>query len=131
MLIMNYKGMPQLLPSKFKLGCGCWTGWRRGFGNTDWKMNAEVLTYAHSKGAFAGVALKGGPSIPTPTLTQAFCGQTSLSGSADRNGTVPPAAQPFLNAVAHYQAGASRGLERVDHRDYRSSGSIRCFLFVL
>ena len=61
MLIMNDKGMRNLLNSKFKLGADASVAagpvGRHAEGDTDWKMRAEVLSYSRARGVFAGVAL--------------------------------------------------------------------------
>ncbi len=112
MLIMNDKGMQQLLSSKFELGGDATAAagpvGRDASGNTDWKMDAEVLTYSRSKGAFAGIALKGAAIHSDDDATQAFYGQPEpmkalLTGSVP----APPTAQPFLRAVASNKAVAS------------------------
>ena len=59
MLIMNDKGMRNLLNSKFKLGADASVAagpvGRHAEGDTDWKMRAEVLSYSRARGVFAGV----------------------------------------------------------------------------
>jgi lipid-binding SYLF domain-containing protein len=63
MLVMNDKGMQQLLSSKFKLGADASVAagpvGRHAEGDTDWKMRSEVLTYSRARGVFAGLALDG------------------------------------------------------------------------
>jgi lipid-binding SYLF domain-containing protein/osmotically-inducible protein OsmY len=63
MLIMNEKGMRNLLNSKFELGADASAAagpvGRDVEGNTDWKMRAQVLTYSRARGAFAGITLNG------------------------------------------------------------------------
>lgn len=112
MLIMNGKGMQQLLSSKFELGgdanVAAGPVGRDAQGNTDWKMGAEVLTYSRSKGVFAGISLKGSAIHPDNDAIQSFYGQPETV-NALLTGTVPapPASQPFLQAVAHNKAVAS------------------------
>jgi len=63
MLVMNDKGMRNLLASKFKIGADASAAagpiGRHAEGSTDWKMRSEVLTYSRARGAFAGVTLNG------------------------------------------------------------------------
>ena len=63
MLIMNDKGMNDLLSSKFKLGANGSVAagpvGRDASASTDWKMKAEVLTYSRTRGLFAGLTLDG------------------------------------------------------------------------
>ncbi len=112
MLIMNDKGMQQLLSSKFELGgdanVAAGPVGRDASGNTDWKMNSEILTYSRSKGIFAGIALKGAAIHPDEEATQAFYGQPETTRALLTGSVPPPAgAQPFLAAVASNKAVAS------------------------
>src|SRR5438105_5975442 len=63
MIIQNEHGMQQLLSSKFQLGADASAAagpvGRHASANTDWKMDAEILTYSRAKGAFAGLTLTG------------------------------------------------------------------------
>src|ERR1700746_1628850 len=63
MLIMNKDGMKNLLSSKVKLGADASVAagpvGRHAAADTDWKLNAEILTYSRARGAFAGLTLKG------------------------------------------------------------------------
>ncbi|ABF42455.1 protein of unknown function DUF500 [Candidatus Koribacter versatilis Ellin345] len=96
MLIMNDKGMQQLLSSKFELGgeAGVAAGpvGRQGTAATDWKMDAAVLTYSRSKGVFAGVDLSGAAIKQDDDSTKAFYGK-QVSFKDALMGQVPPPAQ--------------------------------------
>ena len=63
MLVMNDKGMQQLLNSKFQIGgeasAAAGPVGRHASADTDWKLNTEILTYSRSKGAFIGATLEG------------------------------------------------------------------------
>ncbi len=63
MLIMNDRGMSDLLRSKVKLGADASVAagpvGRHADASTDWKMRAEVLTYSRARGLFAGISLNG------------------------------------------------------------------------
>jgi len=63
MMIMNEKGMTQLLNSKFQIGgevsAAAGPVGRHASAGTDWKLNTEILTYSRAKGAFAGATLEG------------------------------------------------------------------------
>jgi lipid-binding SYLF domain-containing protein len=63
MLIMNDRGMSDLLRSKVKLGADASVAagpvGRHADASTDWKMRAEVLTYSRTRGLFAGISLNG------------------------------------------------------------------------
>jgi SH3 domain-containing YSC84-like protein 1 len=63
MLIMNDRGMNDLLRSKVKLGADASVAagpvGRHADASTDWKLRAEVLTYSRARGLFAGISLNG------------------------------------------------------------------------
>lgn len=63
MLIMNENGMNQLLSSKFKIGANASAAagpvGREAGASTNWKMQAEILTYSRSRGLYAGAILNG------------------------------------------------------------------------
>ncbi|HEY3927124.1 MAG TPA: lipid-binding SYLF domain-containing protein [Candidatus Koribacter sp.] len=110
MLIMNNNGMQHLLSSKFELGgeAGVAAGpvGRQGTAGTDWKMNAEVLTYSRSKGVFAGVDLSGASIKQDQDATQAFYGKDvtfreALTGQVQP----PPAAHQFLSQIRQATSG--------------------------
>ena len=112
MLIMNEKGMEHLLASKFELGgeAGVAAGpvGRQGTAATDWKMNAEVLTYSRSKGVFAGVDLSGASIKQDEDATKAFYGKDVTFKDA-LTGHVPPpaAAREFLSQIRTATSGGS------------------------
>ena len=63
MLIMNDNGMKNLLNSQFKLGADASVAagpvGRHAAADTDWKMQAQVLSYSRARGLFAGLELSG------------------------------------------------------------------------
>ena len=63
MIVQSDKGMQRLLSSKFQLGADASVAagpvGRHASADTDWKMNAEILTYSRAKGVFAGLDLSG------------------------------------------------------------------------
>jgi len=115
MIIQNEKGMQQLLASKFEIGADASAAagpvGRHASAGTDWKLDAEILTYSRAKGLFAGLTLKGSAIRRDDDATEAVYGKDIstrkiLSGEI----AVPPSAAPFLNAVrgAKAQAVASK-----------------------
>jgi lipid-binding SYLF domain-containing protein len=107
MVIMNDKGMRDLLEAKFKLGADASVAagpvGRLAEGSTDWKMRAEVLTYSRARGVFAGITLNGAVIRQDRDDTRDFYGRmvpykTILTGAID-----PPSdSQPFLSALNKY-----------------------------
>ena len=63
MIFQTDEGMKHLLASKFQLGADASAAagpvGRHASADTDWKMNAEILTYSRAKGVFAGLTLTG------------------------------------------------------------------------
>lgn len=63
LLFMNEKGIDYLLSSKFTLGgeasVAAGPVGREASASTDWKLEAQILSYSRSKGLFAGLSLKG------------------------------------------------------------------------
>ena len=104
MVVQNDKGMQDLLSSKFQLGADASAAagpvGRHASADTDWKMNAEILTYSRAKGAFAGVDLGGAAVRRDDDSMRAAYGH-DVSTKAVLDGEVPPtpAAAPFLDAV--------------------------------
>lgn len=63
MMVMNQRGVDDLLSSKFKIGAGASAAagpvGREISAATNYKMQSEILTYARSRGIFAGIDLSG------------------------------------------------------------------------
>jgi lipid-binding SYLF domain-containing protein len=107
MLIMNDRGMRCLLSSKFELGADASVAagpvGRHAEGATDWKMIAQVLTYSRSRGAFAGVTVKGALITQDDNDTRLFYGKLAPYRALLKGGIAPPAdAHPFLAALDKY-----------------------------
>jgi lipid-binding SYLF domain-containing protein len=113
MLIMNKRGMENLLSSKFKLGgdasAAAGPVGRHASADTDWKMRAQVLTYSRSRGLFAGLELTGAVIKQDKDSTRDFYGHmvpfsTSLKGEVD----APKDAYPFLSSLAKWAVEAAK-----------------------
>jgi lipid-binding SYLF domain-containing protein len=115
MIIQDERGMHQLLSSKFELGADASAAagpvGRHASADTDWKMDAEILTYSRAKGAFAGLTLNGASIRRDDDSTEAIYGH-DISNARILKGeiAVPESARSFLNAVrgAKAQAVASK-----------------------
>lgn len=63
LLFMNKSGADHLLKNEFTVGAEVSVAagpvGREAGASTDWKLNAEILSYSRSKGLFAGAALNG------------------------------------------------------------------------
>jgi len=104
MMIMNDKGMQQLLNSKFQIG-GEVSGaagpvGRHASAGTDWKLDTEILTYSRAKGAFAGATLEGAAISQDGDAIRAVYGK-DLTPRAILTGKVaaPASAHQFLATV--------------------------------
>src|SRR5438874_8614655 len=112
MLIMNQRGMENLLNSKFKLGADASVAGgpvgRHAAADTDWKLRAQILSYSRARGLFAGLELTGAVVEQDKDSTREFYGRmvpfsTSLTGTID----APPNAYPYLNTLAKWAKGAA------------------------
>ncbi|HSZ16682.1 MAG TPA: lipid-binding SYLF domain-containing protein [Terracidiphilus sp.] len=107
LVAVNDKGLQDLLKSKFKIGADASAAagpvGRAGQASTDWKMNAELLSYSRNKGIFAGIDLDGTSVSQNKEDTELFYGSpqhfdTVLKGDVP----VPDGAVPFVRTVAQY-----------------------------
>jgi lipid-binding SYLF domain-containing protein len=104
---MNQQGLQDMLKNKFKIGADAAASagpvGRNAQAGTDWKMNAELLTYSRSKGLFAGIDLDGTVLSQNQDDTRIVYGdalpfETILKG----NQATPEEARPFVRTVAKY-----------------------------
>src|SRR5580692_8345808 len=104
MIIQNERGMRQLLSSKFELGADASAAagpvGRHASADTDWKLNAEILTYSRARGAFAGLTLNGASIRHDEDSTRAIYGHNVTNARILKGEvTVPSSANSFLDAV--------------------------------
>jgi lipid-binding SYLF domain-containing protein len=107
LVAVNDRGFQDLLKSKFKIGgdasAAAGPVGRAGQAATDWKLNAELLSYSRAKGLIAGVDLDGTSVTQNSEDTELYYGQPHtfqdiLKGNVD----VPPGAVAFVRDVAQY-----------------------------
>jgi lipid-binding SYLF domain-containing protein len=107
LIAMNQNGLQDMLKNKVKLGADAAASagpvGRNAQAGTDWKLNAEFLTYSRSKGLFAGLDLDGTVLSQNGDDTRAEYGadlpfDTVLKG----NQPVPDNARAFVGTVARY-----------------------------
>lgn len=107
LVAMNEQGLQKMLTNKFKLGADAAASagpvGRNAQAGTDWKLNAEFLSYSRSKGLFAGINLDGTVLSQNQEDTRALYGadvpfNTILAGKQP----TPPEARPFVRTVAKY-----------------------------
>ncbi len=111
LVAMNQNGLQHMLQNKFKIGgdaaAAAGPVGRNAQAGTDWKLNAEFLTYSRSKGLFAGIDLDGTVLSQNQDDTRTFYGtaqpfKTVLEG----NVATPIDARPFVGTVAKYFVAA-------------------------
>lgn len=107
LVAMNKNGLEHMLHNKFKIGADAAASagpvGRNAQAGTDWKMNAEFLTYSRSKGLFAGLDLDGTVLSQNEDDTRTVYGAnvpfaTVLHGEV----ATPQDARPFVRTVAKY-----------------------------
>ena len=111
LVAVNERGLQDLLKNKFKIGgdasAAAGPVGRAGQASTDWKMNAELLSYSRNKGLFAGIDLDGTSVSQNSEDTELYFGQplkfeSILKGNVD----VPEGAKDFVLDVAHHFVAA-------------------------
>ena len=113
MMVMNDKGMQNLLSSKFKLGAegsvAAGPVGRQTEANTDWKMRAEVLTYSRARGVFAGLELNGAVIKQDEDDTRVLYGKlVTFKDILAGNATTPAGTHRFVATVSKYAAEAKQ-----------------------
>lgn len=114
LVAVNDRGMQDLLKSKFKIGADASAAagpvGRAGQAATDWKMNAELLSYSRNKGVFAGISLDGTSVSQNKDDTETYYGGPQSFESVLRgNIAAPSGSVQFVQTVAHYFVEAKGG----------------------
>ncbi|MGA2354118.1 MAG: lipid-binding SYLF domain-containing protein [Terriglobales bacterium] len=107
MVVTNDQGMQHLLASKFKLGADASAAagpvGRDAGADTDWKMQAEVLTYSRARGLFAGIDLNGSAITQDKDETRVLYGHMVPFDDILNGRVAPPeGSEPFLATVRKY-----------------------------
>jgi lipid-binding SYLF domain-containing protein len=105
LLIMNEDGLKNLLEDKFEIGgeAGVAAGpvGRTLAASTTPTLDAGILSYSRSKGAFVGAALKGVAITPDNDLNRAFYGRDAREVLTSRR-AAPTTVRAFPLAVSRY-----------------------------
>lgn len=108
-LIMNEDGVKGLLEDKFEMGgeAGVVAGpvGREAAASTNTTLDAGILSYSRSKGAFIGAALKGAAITPDNDLNEAIYGKKAsevLTGPPMALGQMPVVVRIFPRTLARY-----------------------------
>src|SRR5882724_8858436 len=109
LLIMNQDGLNGLLKDKFELGgevsVAAGPVGREAAASTNPRLDAGILSYSRSKGAFIGAALKGAVISPDNDLNTAVYGMKAnevLSGQPMPLGKMPPAVRILPRTLVSY-----------------------------
>src|SRR5204863_8955690 len=109
LLIMNESGLNGLLKDKFEIGgeIGVAAGpvGREAAASTNPRLDAGILSYSRSKGAFIGVALKGAAISPDNDLNEAVYGMKAkevLTNKAMTLSQMPAGVRIFPRTLARY-----------------------------
>ena len=107
LVAVNDKGLQDLLKNKFKIGADASAAagpvGRSGQAATDWKMNAELLSYSRNKGLFAGIDLDGTSVSQNREDTELYYGAPQeFENVLKGNVPVPDGAVSFVKTVAQY-----------------------------
>jgi len=108
-LIMNQDGIDGLLKDKFELGgeAGVAAGpiGREAAASTSPRLDAGILSYSRSKGAYIGAALKGAYVSPDNDLNESVYGKKAtevLTGKPLAFGEMPPSVRIFPRTLVRY-----------------------------
>src|ERR1700730_8738665 len=109
MLIMNEDGLNGLLKDKFEIGgeVGVAAGpvGREAAASTNLKLDAGILSYSRSKGAFIGAALKGAVISPDNDLNEAVYHRKAkevLTNGSMTLSQMPAGVRIFPRTLARY-----------------------------
>jgi lipid-binding SYLF domain-containing protein len=114
LVAVNERGFQDLLKNKFKIGgdasAAAGPVGRSSQASTDWKMNAELLSYSRNKGLFAGIDLDGTSVSQNDEDTEIYFGQEhSFESILKGEVAVPEGAVAFVRDVAQYFIAAKHG----------------------
>jgi lipid-binding SYLF domain-containing protein len=101
LFFMTDKSVQSILESKFSLGAkaGVAAGpvGRTAEASTDVKLNAEIYSYARSKGAFAGLSLEGAKIAPDNSDNSEFYGKSASPKAILVDHKTPATAPPDID----------------------------------
>src|ERR1700723_1001882 len=85
---------------------------RQGSAATDINFNAEIYSYARTRGLFGGIAIDGSVISIDKSANGAFYGMSDVTASeifSNQSPTAPPTAQRFLDQLAQLTHTQARG----------------------
>ena len=109
LLFMNTRAVDSLLSDKFEIGgegsAAAGPVGRSASASTDARLNAQILSYSRSKGAFIGAALKGAVITPDNDLNEAIYGKKAdevLKAKPMTFAQMPPSVRIFPRTLVRY-----------------------------
>ncbi|HYO63064.1 MAG TPA: lipid-binding SYLF domain-containing protein [Pyrinomonadaceae bacterium] len=106
LLLMNPEALRGLTEDKFEIGgeAGIAAGpvGRTLSASTNPTLDAGILSYSRSRGAFIGASLKGVAITPDNDLNEAFYGSKASALLAGADAPVPPAVRAFPLQLSRY-----------------------------
>jgi len=110
LLFMNRSGADHLLKNEFTVGAEASVAagpvGREAGASTDWKLNAQILSYSRSKGLFAGAALNGVKiSTDNSDMKHVYgAGYNAKDLLLENKVEAPPAVRAFPEALGRYSS---------------------------
>jgi len=107
LLVMDQRGMDHLVSDKFTIGADAAAAagpvGRDAKADTDIMLHAEILSYARSRGAYAGLSLEGSTMRPDNEENRKLYGRDISNKDILVQGTVstPAVARTFTQALNH------------------------------
>ena len=107
LLVMDQRGMDHLVSDKFTIGADAAAAagpvGRDAKADTDVMLHAEILSYARSRGAYAGLSLEGSTMRPDNEENRKLYGRDITNKDILVQGTVstPAVARTFTQALNH------------------------------
>jgi lipid-binding SYLF domain-containing protein len=116
LVVMNQRGMDRLTSDKFTIGADAAAAagpvGRDAKADTDIQLNAEILSYARSRGAFAGLSLEGATMRPDNEENKKLYGKEISNKEILEQGVPTPAAARILTSALN--RSSMTGGERAD-----------------
>lgn len=108
LVVMNRRGLENLLQNQFKIGADAAVAagpvGRNAEASTDVQLRAEILSYSRSRGLFAGVTFKGSSIAQDRDANERFYGTAHRTRDIvlDGRATAKPPVGEWLDVVARY-----------------------------
>ncbi len=109
LLFMNRSGVDKLMSNKLTLGgeasVAAGPVGREAGASTDWKLNAQILSYSRSKGLFAGIELKGVViSIDNSDMKDVYGSDGQIQTVLTGGKSVAPEIMAFPNQLGNFSS---------------------------